>query len=231
MENYLYFRKNRPISASVTLGSATQTCPAFSAADIGVINNNDNENEIAAISITSLDGGGTGHASVLFTPSAILPTLAYSGSALAIATGTTHWIEPSTQAYENGVITMDAHTDAGGYTLDTGDIVTAYWKTGLETAFMYPVSAFKGIVATDTNTSSLTFASLKGDSTDDIVTIEHANDGFDSLAQMMNDACNAYPRDGRLINVIDGHDGRVETLHKGNPAGITTIEFAPESGY
>ena len=231
MENYLYFRKNRPVSASVTLGSATQTCPAFSAADIGVINNNDNENEIAAISITSLDGGGTGHASVLFTPSAILPTLAYSGSALAIATGTTHWIEPSTQAYENGVLTLDGHGTTGGYTLDTGDIVTAYWKTGLETAFMYPVSALKGIVATDTNTSSLTFASLKGDSTDDVITIEHASDGFDALAKMMNDACNAYPRDGRIIKVIDGHDGNVVTLDANNAAGITTIEFAPESGY
>ena len=231
MENYLYFRKNRPVSASVTLGSATQTCPAFSAADIGVLANNDNLNEIAAISITSHDGGGTGHATVLFTPTTILPTLAYSGSALAIATGTVHWIEPSSQAYANGVLVLDGHGTAGGYTLDTGDIVTAYWKTGLETAFMYPVSAFKGIVATDTNTSSLTFASLKGDSTDDIVTVEHANDGFDALAQMINDACNAYPRDGRIINVIDGHDGRVETLHKDNPAGITTIEFAPESGY
>lgn len=230
MENYLYFRKNRPISASVTLGSATQTCPAFSAADIGVLANNDNLNEIAAISITSLDGGGTGHASVLFTPSAILPTLAYSSTALAIATGTTHWIEPSSQAYENGILTIDGHGTAGGYTLDTGDIVTAYWQTGLETAFMYPVSALKGIVATDTNTSSLTFASIKGDSTDDIITIEHANDGFDALAKMINDACNAYPRDGRIIKVIDGHDGNVVTLDN-NAAGITTIEFAPESGY
>ena len=231
MENYLYFRKNRPVSASVTLGSATQTCPAFSAADIGVLANNDNENEIAAISITSLDGGGTGHASILFTTSAILPTVAYTSDALAIATGTTHWINPANQAYENGILVIDAHTDAGGYTLDTGDIVTAYWKTGLETAFMYPVSALKGIVATDTNTSSLTFASLKGDSTDDVVTIEHANDGFDDLCKMINDACNAYPRDGRIIKVIDGHDGRIETLHKDNPAGITTIEFVPESGY
>lgn len=231
MENYLYFRKNRPASASVTLGSATQTCPAFSAADIGVINNNDNLNEIAAISITSLDGGGTGHASVLFTPTTIVPTLAYSGSALAIATGTTHWIEPSSQAYANGVLVLDGHGTSGGYTLDTGDIVTAYWKTGLETAFMYPVSALKGIVATDTNTSSLTFASLKGDSTDDVITIEHASDGFDALAKMINDACHAFPRDGRIINVIDGHDGRVATLDKNNAAGITTIEFAPESGY
>jgi len=230
MENYLYFRKNRPISASVTLGSATQTCPAFSAADIGVINNNDNENEIAAISITSLDGGGTGHAQVLFTPSAILPTLTYTTDALAIATGTVHWIEPSDQAYENGVLVLDGHGTTGGYTLDTGDIVTAYWKTGLETAFMYPVSALKGIVATDTNTSSLTFASLKGDSTDDVITIEHANDGFDALCKMMNDAVHAYPRDGRIINVIDGHDGNVITLDN-NAAGITTIEFAPESGY
>ena len=55
MENYLYFRKQRPVKAAVTLGSATQTCPAFAAADIGVLANNDNENEIAAISAVALN--------------------------------------------------------------------------------------------------------------------------------------------------------------------------------
>ena len=159
MENYLYFRKLKPTFLKTTMGSATQTLPAFAVADIGARAANDNESEIAAISIKSHDGGGTGHASVLFTPSTITPVLAYSGSALAIAEGTTHWVEPSTQSYEDGVVVLDAHGVAGGYTLDTSDIVTAYWKTGLETAFMYPVSALKGIVATDTNTSSLTFAS------------------------------------------------------------------------
>ena len=229
MENYLYFRKNRPISASVTLGSATQTCPAFAVADIGALAGNDNENEIAAISITSLDGGGTGHASVLFTPTTIVPTLAYSGSALAIATGTTHWIEPSTQAYENGVITMDAHTDAGGYTLDTGDIVTAYWKTGLETAVMYPVSALKGIVAASDTSTVLHFASILGDATDDTITFTHASLGFEHICKVVNDACNAYPKDGRLIKVYDGHDGVINTLN-GNPATITMMEYAPEGG-
>ena len=146
MENYLYFRKNRPVSASVTLGSATNVCPAFDAADIGVVNNNDNINEIAAISITSAAGAGTGHADVLFTTDQIVPLLDYSTTALAIATGTTHWIEPSTQSYTNGKLTIDASGTAGGYDLATGDIVTAYWQTGLETAFMYPVSALKGIV-------------------------------------------------------------------------------------
>ena len=230
MENYVYFRKNGPVSASVTLGSATQTCPAFSAADIGVLANNDNLNEIAAISITSLDGGGTGHATVLFTPTTILPTLAYSGSALAIATGTTHWIEPSSQAYANGILVLDGHGTAGGYTLDTGDIVTAYFKQGLETSFIYPVSALKGMVATDTNTTSLHFASIVGSSTDDIVTIEHAAAKFEDICKMMNDACNAYPRDGRIISVIDGHGGIMRTLHPGNPATITSIEYAPEGG-
>ena len=230
MENYLYFRKNRPVSASVTLGSATPTCPAFSAADIGVINNNDNENEIAAISITSLDGDGTGHASILFTVNQITPEVSYTSTALAIATGTTHWINPTNQAYENGVLTLDDHSDAGGYTLDTGDIVTAYFKTGLETAFMYPVSALKGMVATDTDTTTLHFASIVGSATDDVVTIEHTAAKFEDICKMMNDACNAYPRDGRIISVIDGHDGYVRTLHPGNPAGITTIEYAPEGG-
>ena len=230
MEKYLYFRKNRPVSASVTLGSATQTCPAFSASDIGVINNNDNENEIAAISITSLDGDGTGHASILFTVNQITPEVSYTSTALAIATGTTHWINPTNQAYENGVLTLDDHSDAGGYTLDTGDIVTAYFKTGLETAFMYPVSALKGMVATDTDTTTLHFASIVGSATDDVVTIEHTAAKFEDICKMMNDACNAYPRDGRIISVIDGHDGYVRTLHPGNPAGITTIEYAPEGG-
>jgi hypothetical protein len=235
MENYLYFRKNRPISASVTLGSATNTCPAFEVSDIGALAGNDNINEIAAISITSLDGGGTGHASVLFVPSAITPTLAYSATALAIATGTTHWIEPSDQAYANGVLTIDASGTTGGYDLDTGDIVTAYWKTGLETAFMYPVSALKGMVATSDTVTVLHFASILGSATDDTVTLTHSGvdsdskGGFDHICKVMNDACNAYPQDGRIISVYDGHDGRVASLNS-NPAAITLMEYAPEGG-
>jgi len=229
MENYLYFRKNRPISASVTLGSATQTCPAFAVADIGALAGNDNLNEIAAISITSLDGGGTGHASVLFTPTTIVPTLAYSGSALAIATGTTHWIEPSSQAYANGVLVLDGHGTSGGYTLDTGDIVTAYWKTGLETAAMYPVSALKGINATDDTTTTVHFASILGDNTDDVITFTHTAGQFDKICKMINDACNAHPLDGRMIKVYDGHDGVTRYLNE-NDAAITLMEYAPEGG-
>jgi hypothetical protein len=229
MENYLYFRKNRPISASVTLGSATQTCPAFAVADIGALAGNDNLNEIAAISITSLDGGGTGHADVLFTPTTIVPTLAYSGSALAIATGTTHWIEPSSQAYANGILVLDGHGTAGGYTLDTGDIVTAYWKTGLETACMYPVSALKGINATSDTVTTVHFASILGDNTDDVITFTHTAGEFDKICKMINDACNAYPLDGRMIKVYDGHDGVTRYLNE-NDATITLMEYAPEGG-
>ena len=231
MENYLYFRKNRPISASVTLGSATQTCPAFAVADIGALAGNDNENEIAAISIVSLDGGGTGHASILFTMDAIVPTVDYSTTALAIATGTTHWVNPggTGTSYENGVLVLGAHTDAGGYTLDTGDIVTAYWKTGLETAFMYPVSALKGIVAASDTSTELHFASIVGTATDDVVTFTHASLGFEHICKVINDACNAYPRDGRMIKVYDGHDGIISSLNS-NPAGITLMEYAPEGG-
>ena len=231
MENYLYFRKNRPISASVTLGSATQTCPAFSASDIGTLTGNDNENEIAAISIKSLDGGGTGHATVLFTMDAIVPTVDYSTTALAIATGTTHWVNPggTGTSYENGVLVLGAHTDAGGYSLDTGDIVTAYWKTGLETAFMYPVSALKGMVATDTNTTVIHFASIVGSATDDTVTLTHGAAEFENVCKVINDACNAYPKDGRLIKVYDGHDGIISSLN-GNPASITMMEYAPQGG-
>lgn len=231
MENYLYFRKQRPVQASVTLGSATQTCPAFSAADIGTVALNDNLNEIAAISITSAGGAGTGESSILFEPSAILPTVAYSGTALAIGTGTTHWINPANQAYANGVLVLDGHGTTGGYTLATGDVVTAYWKTGLETAFMYPVSALKCLKAVNDTKTSLMFASLKGDSTDDLVTITHDAGGFDALAKMINDACNAGARDGRLIKVIDMHDGQIVTLDGNNAAGISAFDYVPESGY
>ena len=229
MENYLYFRKNRPISASVTLGSATQTCPAFAVADIGALAGNDNENEIAAISIVSLDGGGTGHSSILFTMDAIVPTVDYSTTALAIATGTTHWINPADQSYENGVLVLDGHGTSGGYTLDTGDIVTAYWKTGLETAFMYPVSALKGMVAASDVSTVIHFASILGSATDDTLTLTHASLGFEKVCKEINDACNAYPKDGRIIKVYDGHDGIVSTLNN-NPAAITLMEYAPEGG-
>jgi hypothetical protein len=231
MENYLYFRKNRPISASVTLGSATQTCPAFAVGDIGALAGNDNESEIAAISIKSLDGGGTGHATVLFTMDAIVPAVDYSTTALAIATGTTHWVDPlgTGTSYENGVLVLGAHTDGGGYTLDTGDIVTAYWKTGLETAFMYPVSALKGMVAASDTSTTLHFASILGTATDDVITFTHASLGFEHICKIVNDACNAYPKEGRMIKMYDGHDGVISSLNN-NPAAITLMEYAPEGG-
>ena len=230
MENYLYFRKNRPISASHTQQATQQAMTAaFLVADIGAVAGNDNLNEIAAISITSVDGGGTGHADVLFVPTTITPTLAYSGTALAIATGTTHWIEPSTQAYANGILTIDGHGTAGGYTLDDDDVITAYWKTGLETAFMYPVSALKGIVATSDTVTVVHFASVVGSSSDDTVTFTHAALGFEKVCKMINDACNGYPRDGRIISVYDGHDGVVTALD-GNAPAITLMEYAPNTG-
>ena len=227
MENYLYFRKNRPISASVTMGSATQTCPAFSAADIGTLAGNDNENEIAAISVYSAAGAGNANASIRFTPSEIVPTLAYSASAYPVATGTTHWLEPADQAYENGILVLDDTSSSGGYTLAADDVVTAYFQTGLETACMYPVSALKGIVATNDTTTVLHFASILGDATDDTITFTHASLGFEHVCKMVNDACNAYPKDGRLIKVYDGHDGVISAIND-NPGAITMMEYAPE---
>lgn len=230
MENYLYFRKIRTVKSTHTqTGTQQAMTAAFPTADIGVAANNDNLNEIAAISVTSLDGGGTGHASVLFEPTTIVPTLAYSTDARAIATSSVHWIEPSTQAYENGILTLDAHGVAGGYTLDTGDIITVYWKTGLETACMYPASSYLGAVAVDADTTTLHFKSILGTAADDVITVEHASGGFESLVQMMNDAVNGYPKEGKLVSVIDGSDGIMSALN-GNPAGITSIEYAPEGG-
>ncbi len=230
MENYLYFRKIRTVKAThAQTGTQQEMTASFLTADIGVAANNDNLNEIAAISVTSLDGGGTGHASVLFNPTTIVPTLAYSTDARAVATGSVHWIEPSTQAYANGKLTLDAHSDAGGYTLDTGDIITVYFKTGLETACMYPASSYLGAKSTDADTTTLRFKSILGTASDDIITVEHASGGFEALVQMINDAVNGYPKEGKLISVIDGSDGIMSTLN-GNPAGVTSIEYAPQGG-
>ena len=170
MEKYLYFRKVRPITATDAFSGSSNATAAFTG--VGVSNNLDNINEIASIAITSAGGAGTGHASILFETTAVLPAPTYSSTALSIATGSIHYVDPAAQALSNGVITLDAHTTSGGYTLASSDTVTITFKQGLETSFMYPVSALKGMVATDTDTTSLHFASILGDATDDIVTID-----------------------------------------------------------
>ena len=228
MENYLYFRKLRPVTATAAFSGSSNATDAFSG--VGVAANLDNINEIASIAITSAAGGGTGHASILFETTAVLPAPTYSSTALAIATGSVHYINPANQALSNGVLTLDAHGVAGGYTLASSDTVTITFKQGLETSFMYPVSALKGMVATDTNTTSLHFASILGDATDDVVTIEHAAGKFEDICKLMNDACNAFPREGKLITVIDLGFGETNILGGGNPATITSIEYAPEGG-
>lgn len=228
MENYLYFRKLRPVTATATFSGSSNQTNAFTG--LGVAANNDNLNEIASIAVTSAAGGGTGHASILFETTAVLPAPTYSSTALAIATGSVHYIDPANQAYANAVLTLDAHTVAGGYTLASSDTVTITFKQGLESSFMYPVSAFKGLVATDTNTTSLHFASILGDGTDDVVTIEHANGKFEDICKLMNDACNAFPKEGKLISVIDLGFGETKILGGANPASITSIEYAPEGG-
>ena len=226
MENYLYFRKLRPVTATAPFSGSSNATDAFSG--VGVAANLDNINEIASIAITSAGGAGTGHASILFETTGVLPAPTYSTTALPVATGSVHYLDPAGQALANGVLTLDAHSTTGGYTLAASDTVTITFKQGLETSFMYPVSAFKGLVATDTNTTSLHFASILGDSTDDVVTIEHAAGKFEDVCKLMNDACNAFPQDGRLISVIDLGFGETTILGGANPASITSIEYAPE---
>lgn len=228
MENYLYFRKLRPKTATATFSGSSNATNAFTG--VGVSNNLDNINEIASIAVTSAAGGGTGHASILFEADRVLPSPTYTSTALAVATGSVHYLNPANQALSNGVLTLDASGVAGGYDLASSDTVTITFKQGLETSFMYPVSALKGMVATDTDTTSLHFASILGDATDDIVTIEHAAGKFEDICKLMNDACNAFPRDGRLVTVIDLGFGETNILGGSNPAGITSIEYAPEGG-
>ena len=228
MENYLYFRKLRPVTATAAFSGSSNATDAFSG--VGVAANLDNINEIASLAVTSSAGGGTGHASILFETTAVLPAPTYSSTALAVATGSVHYLNPANQALSNGVITLDASGVAGGYDLASGDTVTITFKQGLETSFMYPVSALKGMVATDTDTTSLHFASILGDATDDVVTIEHGNGKFEDICKLMNDACNAFPKEGRLVSVIDLGFGETNILGGENPASITSIEYAPEGG-
>ena len=228
MENYLYFRKLRPVTATAAFSGSGNATAAFSG--VGVAANLDNINEIASLAVTSAGGAGTGHATVLFETTAVLPAPTYSSTALAIATGSVHYLNPANQALANSVITLDASSVTGGYDLASSDTVTITFKQGLETSFMYPVSALKGIVATDTDTTSLTFASILGNSTDDVVTIEHAAGKFEDICKLVNDACNAFPRDGRLVSVIDLGFGETTILGGDNPASITSFEYAPEGG-
>ena len=94
---------------------------------------------------------------------------------------------------------------------------------------MYPVSALKGMVAASDTSTVIHFASILGSATDDTVTLTHASLGFEHVCKEINDACNAYPKDGRIIKVYDGHDGIISTLNN-NPATITLMEYAPEGG-
>ena len=228
MENYLYFRKLRPVTATAAFSGSSNATNAFSG--VGVAANLDNINEIASIAVTSSAGGGTGHATILFETTAVLPAPVYSSTALAISTGSVHFLNPANQALSNGVITLDASSVAGGYDLASGDTVTITFKQGLETSFMYPVSALKGLASASPTVTSLTFASILGDATDDVVSISHDSNKFDEICKLINDACNAFPRDGRLVTVIDLGFGETNILGGSNPAGISSFEYAPEGG-
>jgi len=227
MENYLYFRKLRPVTATAAFSGSSNATAAFSG--VGTAANLDNINEIASIAITSNGGAGTGHATILFETTAVLPAPVYSSTALSVATGSVHYVNPANQALSNGVITLDGHGTTGGYTLASDDTVTITFKQGLETSFMYPVSAIKNIVKSDNTTASLHFASILGDDSDDKVTFTHAAGKYEDFCKMINDACNAFPRDGRLITVCDLGFGKTNVLN-GNPASITSFEYTPEGG-
>ena len=112
MENYLYFRKLRPKTATATFSGSSNATNAFTG--VGVAANLDNINEIASIAITSAAGGGTGHADILFETTAVLPAPTYSSTALTVATGSVHYIDPAGQALANAVLSRDAHTTTGG---------------------------------------------------------------------------------------------------------------------
>ena len=134
MENYLYFRKQRPVTATAAFSGSSNATDAFTG--IGSVSTLDNINEIASIAVTSSAGAGTGEASILFETTAVLPAPVYSSTALAVAAGSVHYLNPANQALSNGVITLDASGVTGGYDLATGDTVTITFKQGLETSFM-----------------------------------------------------------------------------------------------
>ena len=222
METYLYFRKFRPATLVSTQGSATQALNAFSVASIGGAVDAAgakvaSATEIASMTVTPADAANSNIGSNYSHPGA--------GVALTLATSAIKTVADS-------VITFDNSTEdtANGYTFETGDIITVTMQQGLETSVMYPASSFLGAEATATGSTTLRFKSLKGDGTDDVITIAHDNAKFEDVVNGFNAAISGNNHGG-IITVIDASDGALKTTKELAGLGIDGMTIVLEPGY
>jgi hypothetical protein len=221
MENYLYFRKFRPTTFLSTQGSATQTLNTITGVGGDDI---DSATEIASLVVTPADDANSNIGSAYSHPGA------GGNLTLSIANG-------AIKTCTNNVVTLNNNSEDAdsGYTLESGDKVLITLQQGLETSFAYPVSRLKGVNQGSANTETvLHFDSIKNDSTDDTVTLTHTAGKFETIVKALNDACNGYPKEGKLISVIDGGEGRTgdaAVMKELAGCGITSMVVAFESGY
>jgi len=210
MENYLYFRKIRPASFTHVMS----TDQAFTITGVGG-DDIDDKDEIATVTVTPEDGSNSNIGSNYSHPGA--------GVELSLAISAINGVSNSVFTFDN--VTQDS---ANGYNFEA-DTVTVTFKPGNETCVAYPVSELKAIKATDDTTTVIHFNSIKGDSTDDTITLTHAAGKFDRVCRMINDACNfKSPHTGGLVRVIDGHGGEVRHLASYSDIAVTGMVFAFE---
>lgn len=227
MQNYLYFRKFRPATFSHTATAGTQnfTITGLGGDDI------DHVSEIASVTVTSADAANSNIGSAYTAISGIgqVTSLTIPGAI-------------DNTAVNNSVVTVALMNGGGGtedttngYNLETGDVVTVTLQQGAETCLAYPTSRLKVINQGNANTETvLHFDSLKNDGSDDTITLTHAAGEFETIVKSINDACNGYPKEGKLISVIDGSDGKTgdaACMPGLRGAGITSMVFLPEPGY
>tara|TARA_R100001015_G_C4595992_1_gene151198 strand:- start:54 stop:737 length:684 start_codon:yes stop_codon:yes gene_type:complete len=227
MENFLYFRKFRPATFSHTATAGTQN---FTITGVGG-DDIDDITEIASATVTAADAANSNIGSAYTAISGIgqVTSLTMPGAL-------------DNTAVNNSVVTValmngggGTEDTANGYNLETGDIVTVTLQQGLETSLAYPVSRLKGINQGSANTETvLHFAALKNTAADDTITLTHTAGKFEDIAKAINDAANGYAKEGKLISVIDGGEGRTggaAVMHELKDAGITSMVFSLESGY
>ena len=219
METYLYFRKFRPATFLSTQASATNALNTITVATLCGTDDIDSITEIASLVVTPADAANSAIGSAYTHPGAGAPLT------LSIANG-------AVKTVANGVITLntDSEDSDSGYTLEDEDTILVTLQQGLETSFMYPASSLTGIEATATGQTTLRFKSLKNDSTDDIVIIEHDNEKYENIVNGINAIVNGRNHGG-IVTVIDGSGGNTVVSKELGGLGIDGLKYTPEASY
>lgn len=221
MENYLYFRKFRPATFTSTQGSATQTLNTITGVGGDDI---DSITEVASLVVIPADAANSNIGSAYSHPGA--------GGELTLSIA-----NDAVKTTSNNVITLNNSTEDtdSGYTLESGDKVVMTFQQGLETSFAYPVHRLIGVNQGSANTETVIhFKAMKNDANDDTITLTHTAGKYEQIVKAINDACNGYPREGKLISVIDGGEGRTgdaAVMKELAGCGITEMVVLFRTGY